>query len=196
MTKRIVESVVCLVAVILLSPVFLVIAVLVLVDSGRPIFFRQERVGRSGGSIKVIKFRSMSAKASGPGITVEGDPRVTRVGKVLRSTKLDELPQLSQVVAGTLSLVGPRPEIPEYVAHWGEENRAVILSVRPGITDPASREFRRESEILAEQGDPEEYYISTILPQKVSMYRAYVENRSNIGDVKIVFGTIKDVVAR
>lgn len=183
-------------ALLLLWPVMLVIAVAVLLDSGMPVLFRQDRVGRCGEVFRIRKFRTLRTGAGGPLVSPAGDLRVTRVGALLRRTKLDELPQLIDVVEGRMSLVGPRPEVPAYVALWPEGLRDVILSVRPGITDPASVAYRNEAEVLASTDDPERYYIDVLLPQKARMYADYVRTRSLAGDVRILVDTVLAVVGR
>src|SRR6185437_14653740 len=151
--KRVVDVAVSVLALVLLWPLGLLIGAAVTLGDGGPAFFRQERVGRGGRTFRMWKFRTMivGAERSGRHLTVGDDPRVTRVGAVLRRTKLDELPQLLNVLRGEMSLVGPRPEVPSYVAHFNEEQRKV-LSVRPGITDPASIAFRNEEELIASAG--------------------------------------------
>ena len=197
---RLFDLTVGLLALLVLSPLLCVIAILVRIDSSGPAFFRQVRVGRDEIPFSILKFRSMrrnnGLEPAGPLVTIEGDARITRIGHILRSTKLDELPQLINVVRGDMSLVGPRPEVPKYVAEWTEEQRGIVLSVRPGITDPASVKFRRESELLAEQVDPESFYRTELLPLKAEMYADYVRNRSFGGDVKIIFGTLGSVFAK
>lgn len=192
--KRAFDLLVAAVALVLASPVLALIALVVKVDSGGPVLFRQERVGRGGQLFEIRKFRTMTVSAGGPLITVEGDARVTRTGRWLRASKLDELPQLTNVLAGEMSIVGPRPEVPCYVERWPEEARRVILQVRPGITDPASVVYRRESEELAAAADPERLYREEILPRKVALYREYVASRSFLGDLKIITQTIRAVV--
>jgi lipopolysaccharide/colanic/teichoic acid biosynthesis glycosyltransferase len=196
MTKRLLDVVLAVVALLLLWPVMLIVAVAVLVDSGRPVFFRQDRVGLGGRPFRIRKFRTLRTGPEGPLVSPTGDPRVTRVGAVLRRTKLDELPQLIDVVEGRMSLVGPRPEVPRYVALWPEDLRDVILSVRPGITDPASVAFRHESELLASAKDPELYYVEVLLPEKAQMYAEYVRTRSFAGDVRLIADTLLAVVGR
>ena len=197
---RLFDLTVGLLALLVLSPLLCVIAILVRIDSSGPAFFRQVRVGRDGNLFSILKFRSMrqnnGLEPAGPLVTIEGDARITRIGNMLRSTKLDELPQLINVVRGDMSLVGPRPEVPKYVAAWTEEQRGIVLSVRPGITDPASVKFRRESELLAEQVDPESFYRTELLPLKAELYVEYVQNRTLVGDVKIIFGTLGSVFAK
>ena len=173
-----------------LSPALAVIAVLIKRDDpAGPVLFTQERVGLGGLPFRIHKFRTMRPGAPGLQVTSDGDPRVTRVGAVLRKTKLDELPQLWDVLVGRMSLVGPRPEVPKYVALWPAQHREVILSVRPGITDPASVRWRNESEELAQAPDPEAHYVEVLLPQKAAMYAEYVRTRSFWGDVLVLFRT-------
>ncbi|MEL4506374.1 sugar transferase [Luteococcus sp. H138] len=176
------------------SPVMVVAAVAVAAESRGGVFFRQERVGLHGEPFRIRKFRTMRPSQGGALVTVAGDNRVTRVGKVLRASKLDELPQLIDVVEGKMSLVGPRPEVAKYVAQWPEDLRDVILSVRPGITDPMSVEFRNESELLAEQEDPERFYVEQLLPRKAQGYANYVATHSMVGDLKILLGTVRAVI--
>jgi len=177
------------------SPVLLVIALAVRLDSPGPVLFRQERVGRHGETFRIHKFRTMRTGAGGPAVSAEGDSRVTRVGAVLRRTKLDELPQLVDVLTGRMSMVGPRPEVPQYVELWGPEARSVILSVRPGITDPASVAFRDEAAQLAAVADPETHYVETLLPQKVALYLDYVRSRTFTGDLAVLARTLGVVIA-
>ena len=192
MIKRVFDLLVSALALVLLAPVMAVIAVLVKRDSEGPALFAQERVGREGRPFRLLKFRSMKVTeaAAGPLVTAKGDVRVTNVGATLRATKLDELPQLINVVRGDMSIVGPRPEVAPYVALWPAVDRDVILSVRPGLTDPATLALRREEELLAGQDDPESFYRTDLLPQKARIYRQYVENRSMGSDVGIILNTI------
>lgn len=176
------------------SPAMLIAAVAVAAESPGGILFRQERVGLNGESFQIRKFRTMRPSTGGTDVTVAGDNRITRVGRLLRASKLDELPQLLDVVQGRMSLVGPRPEVPKYVAQWPEDMRDVILSVRPGITDPVSVEYRNESELLAAQDDPERYYVEEILPRKAHGYAHYVATRSLTGDLKILMDTVRAVL--
>lgn len=165
-------------------------------DPSGPVFFRQVRVGLGGREFRILKLRSMRASTGGPQVTSGGDDRVTRVGRILRKTKLDELPQLLNVVAGDMSLVGPRPEVPRYVAAWPSDARTVILSVRPGITDPGSIAFRHEEDELAAAPDPERYYVDEILPRKVALYVGYVRTRTFLGDLAIILRTFAAVASR
>jgi lipopolysaccharide/colanic/teichoic acid biosynthesis glycosyltransferase len=170
------------------APLFALLAVLVVWNSGLPIFFRQERVGKNFKSFRILKFRSMRVSQGGPSVTVSGDSRVTRIGKLLRRTKLDELPQFWNVLRGDMSLVGPRPEVPEYVALQPERYRR-ILSVRPGITDPASLRFKNEESLLAASEDPLRYYADVILPAKLDMSEEYIRTRSLKADFKVLLKT-------
>lgn len=192
--KRALDIAVAVPALVLLAPLGVVIAVAVRVESRGPVFFRQERVGRGGRVFRIHKFRSMRVDASGPSVTVGGDPRVTRVGAFLRSWKLDELPQLIDVVRGTMSLVGPRPEVPEFVALWPADARDIVLSVRPGITDPATVALRDEERLLAAATDPLEYYTTVLVPRKLRLYVAYVENRTAAGDLRLLLDTVAAVL--
>ncbi|WP_153505260.1 sugar transferase [Cumulibacter manganitolerans] len=191
MSKRVVDVIVAAGALVVLSPLLAAVAVAVQLESPGGALFRQLRVGKNGKTFQILKFRSMRVDTNGPEVTSARDSRITRVGRLIRSTKLDELPQLVNVLRGEMSLVGPRPEVAKYVAHWPPEDREVILSVRPGITDPASVAFRREAEILATQEDPERFYIERILPEKVALYRQYVQKRSTIGDLKVLAETVR-----
>jgi len=192
--KRIFDVIASAMGLIVSSPLMLIVAGLVKLDSPGPVLFRQERVGMHGRPFKILKFRTMHADHGGSGITARDDGRITRTGSWLRSTKLDELPQLINVVRGEMSLVGPRPELPEYVAHWSAAARASVLTVRPGITDPASIQFRRESEMLAEVDDPQGYYLEVLLPQKVALYELYVAQQSFTSDCKVIGRTLMSVI--
>ena len=173
-----------------LAPVFAVIAALIKRDDPKaPVMFTQERVGRGGIPFRIHKFRTMRPDAPGLQVTSAGDPRVTRVGALLRKSKLDELPQLWDVLVGRMSLVGPRPEVPKYVALWPAAERDLILTVRPGITDPASVRWRNESDELAAAADPEAHYVEVLLPQKAAMYADYVRTRSFLGDLLVLVRT-------
>ena len=178
------------------SPLTAVVAVAIRFDSPGPVFFRQERVGLAGETFHIHKFRSMRVEHDGRLVSATGDARVTRVGRLLRRTKLDELPQLVDVLQGHMSLVGPRPEVPTYVQQWSADRRAVILSVRPGITDPASIELRHEADELAGVSDPEAYYVEVLLPRKTAVYVEYVMNRSMLGDVAILLRTARALATR
>ncbi len=198
MAKRAFDLVVASLALLLLAPLFALIALAIKLDSPGPVFFRQERVGRHGVPFRIHKFRTMvvDAPTRGPQITVGRDPRITRVGAFLRDTKLDELAQLIDVLQGTMSLVGPRPEVPQYVARYTPEQRAKILSVRPGITDPASLEYRRESELLARAADPERAYVEQIMPAKLRQAERYVDEATLWTDLRVLARTLRILLFR
>lgn len=179
-----------------LAPVLLLLAVWIKLDSPGPVFFRQERVGRGGKLFRIHKFRTMvtDAERRGLQITVGADARVTRVGQWLRKYKLDELPQLLDVWLGHMSLVGPRPEVQRYVACYPADVRDVVLSVRPGITDRASIEFKDENEILGRAPDPHLAYVNEVLPIKLRYYVDYVAQRSFWSDVGIILMTVRALV--
>lgn len=196
MTKRLFDLAASAIGLVALAPVMAVIGVLVKRDSAGPAIFKQKRVGRGGRPFTLLKFRSMAASPvpHGPLVTAATDTRITPVGARLRATKLDELPQLVNVLRGDMSIVGPRPEVARYVAMWSEDDRRIILSVRPGITDPATLQLRREEEILAAQPDPEGYYRDVLLPQKARLYREYVQTRSFSKDLSLILRTLASVL--
>jgi lipopolysaccharide/colanic/teichoic acid biosynthesis glycosyltransferase len=175
--------------VVILSPVLVAIAVLIRVRDGSPVLFRQERVGRHGVPFRLLKFRTMRPD-DGPQVTVQGDDRITKTGRRLRAHRLDELPQLFNVLRGDMSLVGPRPELQRYVDRYPAEYRE-LLTVRPGITGPASVEFRNESELLAAYPDPERAYVEVILPQKIALALDYLRERSMLVDLRILGRTVR-----
>lgn len=191
--KRMFDLFCASIGLLLLAPFFLLVAAWIKLDSPGPVFFRQERVGQSGRSFSIHKFRTMVVRSDirGSQLTVGNDARITRAGQILRRYKLDELPQLLDVVAGNMSLVGPRPEVPKYVAAYPSDIRAIVLSVRPGITDIASICFRRESEILAMASDPEREYVEKILPTKLDYYVRYIRTRSLWLDLMIILKTFR-----
>jgi lipopolysaccharide/colanic/teichoic acid biosynthesis glycosyltransferase len=191
--KRVLDVVVSAVALLLGLPLMGLVAAAIVIDSGRPVFFRQLRMGRNCVPFRLLKFRSMLPSHSGPLVTVAGDSRVTRVGRWLRRTKLDEWPQFLNVLVGEMSLVGPRPEVPEYFRVYEERYRR-ILTIRPGITDLASIRYRNEEEILAASEDPREAYVNTILPAKLSLGEEYLETLSVWLDFKILFQTLWAIV--
>ncbi|HYD48811.1 MAG TPA: sugar transferase [Terriglobales bacterium] len=194
--KRVFDVICAGIGLLVLMPVLALCAVAVRVTSPGPIIFRQERVGLYGNTFEILKFRTMRVTTTGrdPQITVGRDPRITRVGALLRKWKLDELPQLWNVVTGDMSLVGPRPEVPKYVAIYPSDQRDLILSVRPGITDPCSVHLRDESDLLSQADDPENFYVGVLLPEKLRMSGDYVRNRSFVSDVGIIVKTIGSVV--
>ena len=180
---------------IVLSPLFLIVAVWIKLDSVGPVFYRQVRVGRHNKDFRIYKFRSMSVGAdSGSLVTIGGrDQRVTRIGYYLRKFKIDELPQLINVFIGDMSLVGPRPEVRHYVNYWTAEQMR-ILDVRPGITDPASIKFRSENELMEQASDPEKYYIEVIMQEKLRLYLEYVDNHNFWYDMLLIFKTFVAIV--
>lgn len=198
MSKRLFDWVMSTLGLLLLAPALLLIALLVKLDSPGPVFFRQERVGRHGKPFHIHKFRTMRHEPAGQGlqITVGADNRITRAGGFLRSTKLDELAQLIDVWVGDMSLVGPRPEVPRYVAHYPAGLREKILSVRPGITDIASIEYRDESHVLARAADPEYAYIHEVMPHKLALAASYVDQASVWTDIKLIVRTILAILSK
>lgn len=197
MLKRSFDIVASLAGLFILLPVFICISIWIKLDSKGPFFFRQERVGRYGHTFRIHKFRTMAVNAESAGrLTVGADSRITRSGKFLRKTKLDELPQLIDVLLGHMSLVGPRPEVPEFMSLYPVTQRQKILSVRPGITDKASIEMVDENEILGKYDDARQAYIDVIMPIKGKFYCDYVDNQSFIEDIKIIFLTFWKIISR
>ena len=195
MSKRVFDLVTALAGVLLLAPLLLTIALWIKWDSAGPVLYRQQRVGRGGALFTIYKFRTMHQRQDGgPELTVGADPRVTHAGALLRRYKLDELPQLLNVINGSMSLVGPRPEVPRYVALYPEPLRRIVLSVAPGITDWASIMYKDENAVLARAGDPERAYIDTVLPAKLHYYVRYVRERTFWIDVKIIVRTLAAIV--
>jgi lipopolysaccharide/colanic/teichoic acid biosynthesis glycosyltransferase len=188
LAKRSVDLSIAVIALIVLSPLMLLLAAAVRRSSPGPILFRQRRVGRDGIPFLIFKFRSMRPEAGGPAITAAGDARITPIGRWMRRGKLDELPQLFNVLRGEMSLVGPRPEVPHYVDLYTAEQRRV-LSVRPGITGPGQVRFCDEERLLAAQADPEAYYVSTLLPAKLAIDLEYVGRPSLIRDLALLAQT-------
>ncbi|WP_462387483.1 sugar transferase [Acidovorax sp. Q11] len=193
MPKRLFDLAFSTLALVLLAPVLVAVALLVRLDSPGGTFFRQTRVGRAGQPFRIYKFRTMraGADAAGPVITVGADARITRAGHWLRRTKLDELPQFINVLVGDMSIVGPRPEVARYVAMYPEAVRDIVLSVRPGITDLASIEFRDESTVLGQSSDPEQTYVQEILPIKLQYAAQYARAHTLWGDLKIIAQTTR-----
>lgn len=190
LAKRAMDLGLTLLALPVVLPVLAVVATWVRLDSPGPALFRQERVGRAGRPFCIHKFRTMRTDGGrGLQVTAAGDARVTRAGRWLRRAKLDELPQLIDVLKGDMSLVGPRPEVPRFMALYPADVRRQILSVRPGITDRAAIEFRDEEQVLARAADPEATYVSHIMPVKQRYYLDYVAKRSVAGDLRILLDT-------
>lgn len=198
MAKRLFDLLLSSLGLLVLAPLLLLIALLIKLDSPGPVMFRQERVGRYGQPFRIHKFRTMRHEPAGQGlqITVGADRRITRVGGFLRASKLDELPQLLDVWLGDMSLVGPRPEVPRYVAHYPADVRDKVLSVRPGITDIASIEYRDESAVLASAADPEHAYIHEVLPHKLALAAQYVDRSSVALDLWLIWRTLVAIVRR
>lgn len=198
--KRIFDALMALSGLIFLFPLLFAVACWIKLDSPGPVFFRQERVGQHGALFRIFKFRTMKIDTEKMGqITIGRDHRITGAGRVLRHYKLDELPQLFNVVIGQMSLVGPRPEVPKYVALYPEAQRNKVLSIKPGITDWASIAYRDENRLLGGSTDPERTYIEQIMPVKLQYCEEYVRTRSFWMDLKIIFLTFlklmrKDIV--
>lgn len=193
--KRILDVSCAIAGIVLLAPFLLIVAVLLKLTSSRSVLFRQPRVGRKGRIFLLMKFRSMcGAGESSPLITVASDPRITPVGAILRKFKIDELPQLWNVLKGEMSLVGPRPEVERYVAEYTQQQRRV-LEVRPGITDPAAIAYRHEEKLLSRHPDPEGFYRTIVLPHKLFLNLEYVENISFRRDVLLILKTFRSIVS-
>jgi lipopolysaccharide/colanic/teichoic acid biosynthesis glycosyltransferase len=195
LAKRLFDVLAAGTGVLVLAPLLLGVALWIRLDSPGPVLFRQVRVGRHGVPFEIYKFRTMRHRPDGGRqLTVGQDPRVTRAGRFLRHYKLDELPQLFNVLEGTMSLVGPRPEVPRYVECYPPAVRNTVLSVAPGITDLAAILYRDESAILGQARDPEHAYVNTILPVKLEYYQRYVRERSFWLDLRIIFRTLAAIV--
>ena len=194
--KRVMDIAISAAALCVLWPVFLLIALAIVIDDPGPVFYRQVRVGRGGKPFRIFKFRTMvvDADKKGLSITVGRDSRITRVGALLRKTKLDELAQLLNVLCGQMSFVGPRPEVPRYVELYTPYQRQVLL-VRPGITDYASIAYRNENDLLAGADDPERMYIETIMPDKIELNMKYLREISPLTDVRLILRTVLAVIA-
>ena len=192
---RRVEGVIAFLGLILAAPLIALAGVAIVVSSGRPVFFRQRRVGQHGRTFDLYKLRTMKPSASGPQITSSNDARITRLGSFLRHTKLDELPTLWNVLRGDMSLVGPRPEVPRFVKLedpiWQK-----VLSVRPGITDPVTLQLRNEADLLTRiEGDTEQHYVDKLQPAKLKGYVAYLEERTWRSDLNVLCKTLVAVIA-
>jgi lipopolysaccharide/colanic/teichoic acid biosynthesis glycosyltransferase len=191
--KRALDVVCSAVGLLLLSPALAAAALAVKLSSPGPVLFRQVRVGLRGRPFRIAKFRSMRVNEGGPSVTAGGDARITRVGKLLRRTKVDELPQLWNVLVGDMSLVGPRPEMQRYVDRFPDDY-ARILAVRPGITDYAAVEYLDEESVLAGAADPEAAYLKTILPAKIRLYHRYLDEMSLRTDFSLILRTLSAVL--
>jgi lipopolysaccharide/colanic/teichoic acid biosynthesis glycosyltransferase len=198
MLKRTFDLLLASLGLVLLAPLLLAVAAWIKLDSPGPVFFRQERVGRGGRLFRIHKLRTMrlDAPAQGPAITMHKDPRITRCGRLLRHYRIDELPQLIDVILGQMSLVGPRPEVPRFVALYPPALREQVLSVRPGITDPASLEFVDEAQLLAQAADAERAYVENILPRKLQRQAEYAQSATLASDVVVLGRTLRVLLAR
>lgn len=193
--KRAFDIIASFCGLIILSPMLIIVSLAIKIDSKGPVFFKQKRVGKNNKIFEIYKFRTMvtDAEKLGKQITVGNDSRITRVGKFIRKCKLDELPQLINVLKGEMSLVGPRPEVPRYVELYNAYQNQILL-VQPGITDYASIEFRNENEILGKSKNPEKTYIEEIMPTKIDLNVRYIKNIGLQEDIKLIFITIFKVI--
>jgi len=191
MAKRTFDIFFSVVGLLFLSPLLLILAALVKASDGGSVFFRQQRIGQGGRPFHIVKFRSMvlNAEKLGLSVTRDGDVRITRMGRFLRKTKLDELPQLWNVLVGDMSFVGPRPEVVRYVEHYTTEQKRV-LTLKPGITDLATLEFRNEEELLTRAADTEQFYLKHCVPRKIELNLAYAETANVWQDIKIILRTL------
>jgi lipopolysaccharide/colanic/teichoic acid biosynthesis glycosyltransferase len=196
-SKRIFDIIFSICGIVLLSPLLVIISIIVKLDSRGPVFFRQIRVGKDLNEFKILKFRTMtmSADISGMQITVGKDKRITKSGNFLRNLKLDELPQLINVLTGDMSFVGPRPEVPKYVQKYNKEQK-LILKIKPGITDLASIEYRDESNVLAQSEEPEQTYINEVMPHKIQLNILYLKNASVLFDIKLIIKTMYVILTK
>ena len=193
--KRLVDLLICFPATLLLSPVLLLIAIWIKAESQGPVFYLQERIGKNRRPFKIFKFRTMHTGADKKGLLTVGgrDPRVTGAGYYLRKYKLDELPQLFNVLIGNMSLVGPRPEVRKYVDLYSPE-QLKVLTVKPGITDYASIQYSDENELLAKSTDPERTYIQEVMPSKLALNLKYIREQGLMTDLTIIFQTIRKII--
>lgn len=198
MLKRSFDIIFSLIWLIFMAPFLLVTSVLIKREDGGPIFYKGVRIGRFGKTFKMLKFRTMvtNAEQVGGTSTPEDDPRITRIGKFLRRYKLDELPQLINVLTGDMSFIGPRPQVPWAVELYSPEEKKVLLAIRPGISDYASIKFRNEGEILRGSKDPDKDYMEKIHPEKMRLAMKYAENASFKNDIEILFKTVSGVLRR
>ncbi|MBA2612438.1 MAG: sugar transferase [Bacteroidetes bacterium] len=194
--KRIIDFFLSIIGLLILLPFFLIISLFIILSSGFPVFYVQQRVGRGNEDFGLLKFRTMKKNADKAGLLTVGgrDPRITAVGYYLRKYKLDELPQLLNVLVGDMSLVGPRPEVRKYVDLYTAEQKKVLL-VKPGITDLASLEYFNENELLAMSANPEDTYIKEIMPAKLELNKKYISQMRVGTDLKLIFRTLKKIVS-
>jgi lipopolysaccharide/colanic/teichoic acid biosynthesis glycosyltransferase len=195
MLKRMFDLICATIGLLLLLPVFIIVGFIIRKD-GRPTFFRQERVGLNGKPFRIFKFRSMvvNAEKQGARITAGRDSRITGIGRVMRKTKIDELPQLINVFLNQMSLVGPRPELPDYVEKWSREDQNIILSIKPGMTDYASLIYSNEQAVLGVSKNPDKTYLEEVMPNKLALYRKYVQEKSVWLDLRIIIATILKLI--
>lgn len=181
---------------VVFSPILLVIAILIKLDSHGPIIFRQSRVGKNNIDFKLFKFRTMKINSDQKGLITVGanDPRITKIGLILRKYKFDELPQLINVLFGQMSLVGPRPEVRRYAEQYESSMQSIVLSVKPGITDFASIEYSNENELLSTVKDPEHYYVNEVLPAKIKLNLIFIENPTFGNYLRIIFRTVGKIL--
>ncbi len=192
MTKRLFDFMAASLGLLALSPLMAVVALAIKLDSPGPVLFKQKRVGRNFRSFRIYKFRTMTAGAAGSALTVGADPRITRLGRLLRKSKIDELPQLVNILLGDMAFVGPRPEVPSYVELFRRDYEE-ILKARPGLTDPASLKYRDESAILARAANPEEEYVARLLPDKIRLSKDYIRRSSFSYDLTLIFETLRQL---
>ncbi|MBK8551421.1 MAG: sugar transferase [Ignavibacteria bacterium] len=195
MMKKVFDILFSFLGLVILSPVFLIIALVVKLDSKGVVFYRQTRVGKDNIDFKLFKFRTMRSDSDKSGLLTVGekDSRITKTGYYLRKYKLDELPQLINILKGDMSFVGPRPEVRKYVEMYNEDQKKV-LSVAPGITDVASIKYRNENEILEKSDNPEEFYINNIMPDKIRLNLEYLNQRSFLKDIGVIFKTLREII--
>jgi lipopolysaccharide/colanic/teichoic acid biosynthesis glycosyltransferase len=196
MNKRLLDIFASGLGIVVLAPVFLLCAIAILLDDGGPILFRQQRVGLNFQSFEIIKFRSMTFRKNNvtSAVTSKGDARVTRTGAILRRFKLDELPQLFNVLKGEMSLVGPRPEVPHLFEKYPNSLKQIMAGLKPGLTDFASIEFREENDMIDDDGDPERQYIEKIMPVKEVLIVKYASEQSFWTDIRLIFRTLVKIV--
>lgn len=196
MIKRAFDILFSIIGIVILSPAFFFVAVFIKIDSNGPVFYKQSRVGKNNKDFILYKFRTMNVGSDKEGLLTVGnnDSRITKTGYLLRKYKLDELPQLMNVLKGDMSFVGPRPEVRKYVSLYNEEQKKVLTS-RPGITDVASIEYRNENELLEKTSNPEEFYVKEVMPDKLKMNIMYINDRSFFKDIKIILKTIKSILS-
>jgi lipopolysaccharide/colanic/teichoic acid biosynthesis glycosyltransferase len=193
--KGFIDLFISVILLLLLLPVFILISLAIMLESGLPVFFSQERVGKNWERFRILKFRTMinGAENIGPSVTSDNDERITTVGKFLRQYKLDELPQLINVIKGEMSIVGPRPEVLKFAQVFSKEY-SDILKVKPGISDYASIKYREESMLINQNKDIEEIYTKKILPLKISLYYKYLSEKSILTDFKIIYSTVRVLI--